>query len=72
MNINIILADYFIALFVPSKSVNYTQSLLTTTLAVEDMRLEADYTVTFPGIGEAPSETRSGVITEKVRNYYTL
>ncbi|CAL4155370.1 unnamed protein product [Meganyctiphanes norvegica] len=49
-----------------SASFNNDKSVLTTTLAVEDMCLEADYTVTFPGIGEAPSETRSGVVTEKV------
>ena len=42
------------------------QSVLTTTLAVTDMRLEADYSVTFPGSGEAPAETRAGTVTEKV------
>merc|ERR1719508_47448 len=53
-----------------SASFNTDKSVLTTTLAVEDMRLEADYTVTFPGIGEAPSETRSGVVTEKVSKMF--
>merc|ERR1711970_203972 len=49
-----------------SGSFNTDKSVLTSTLAVEDMRLEADYTVTFPGSGEAPAETRSGTVTEKV------
>merc|ERR1712106_233499 len=53
-----------------SASFNTDKSVLTTTLTVEDMRLEADYTVTFPGIGEAPSETRSGVVTEKVSKMF--
>ncbi|CAL4067779.1 unnamed protein product, partial [Meganyctiphanes norvegica] len=49
---------------------NNDESVLTTTLVVEDMRLVADYTVTFPGIGEAPSETRSGTVTEKVSKMF--
>lgn len=50
----------------------YFQSELTTTLVVENMRMEADYTVTFPGSGEAPSETRSGTVTEKVSYYRVI
>jgi len=53
-----------------SASFNEDKSVLTTTLAVEDMRLEGDYTVTFPGIGEAPADTRSGVFTEKVSKMF--
>jgi len=53
-----------------SASFNTDKSVLTTTLAVEDMRLEADYTVTFPGSGEAPAETRSGTVTEKVSKMF--
>ncbi|CAL4063784.1 unnamed protein product [Meganyctiphanes norvegica] len=53
-----------------SASFNTDESVLTTTVAVEDMRLEADYTVTFPGIGEAPSETRSGIVKEKVTKMF--
>merc|ERR1739842_200155 len=51
-----------------SSSFNTDKSVLTTTLAVTDMRLEADYSVTFPGSGEAPAETRAGTVTEKVSN----
>merc|ERR1719187_2890669 len=53
-----------------SASFNNDQTQLTTTLVVEDMRMEADYTVTFPGSGEAPSETRSGTVTEKVSKMF--
>merc|ERR1719369_348533 len=53
-----------------SASFNTDQSELTATLVVEDMRMEADYTVTFPGSGEAPSETRSGTVTEKVSKMF--
>merc|ERR1711962_329722 len=55
-----------------SKSATYNaaETRLTTTLVVEDMRMEADYEVTFPGTGEAPSETRTGTVTEKVSKMF--
>lgn len=42
---------------------------MTTTFVVDDMRLEADYSVYFPGTGEAPADRRSGVVKEKVSLY---
>merc|ERR1712126_373858 len=53
-----------------SASFNANKSVLSTTLVVDDMRLEADYEVTFPGTGEAPAETRSGIVTEKVSKMF--
>lgn len=41
------------------------QTLLTGTVLVEDVRLLADYTVTFAGKGEAPAQTVSGQVTER-------
>ncbi|XP_071545490.1 uncharacterized protein [Panulirus ornatus] len=50
-----------------SKSARFSpdKTLLTGTVLLEDVRVSADYTVTFAGVGEAPAQVVSGRVTER-------
>ncbi|XP_063601644.1 uncharacterized protein LOC134777714 [Penaeus indicus] len=49
-----------------SASFNADQSVLSGSVVVENARANADYTVTFAGVGEAPAQTVSGQVVERV------
>merc|ERR1739838_72581 len=49
-----------------SASFNSTKTVLTATLVVEDVHLEANYTITIPGIENTSSEIHEGVIIEQM------
>ncbi|XP_042856645.1 uncharacterized protein LOC122243217 [Penaeus japonicus] len=49
-----------------SASFNTDQSVLSGSVVVENARANADYTVTFAGVGEAPAQTVSGQVVERV------
>jgi len=49
-----------------SASFNSDKSVLKGTVMVKDARVLADYTAIFPGVGEAPANTVSGEVTERV------
>jgi len=44
----------------------FLQSVLSGSVVVENARANADYTVTFAGVGEAPAQTVSGQVVERV------
>lgn len=46
------------------------QTVLRGTAVVEDATLNANYKVTFPGVGEAPAQTVDGDVAEKVTKLF--
>ncbi|KAK4314837.1 hypothetical protein Pmani_013907 [Petrolisthes manimaculis] len=53
-----------------SGSFNSDKTVLRGTAVLEDATLNADYKVTFPGIGQAPAQTVNGKVAEKVSKLF--